>query len=91
MYADGTHALDALELRLPAGSFFGLLGPNGVGKTTLIGSVAGLVRAPAGRMFVFGRDAVADPRARLLLGLAGLASATEVGQEGCSQSRTARP
>jgi hypothetical protein len=27
VYADGTHALDALELRLPAGSFFGLLGP----------------------------------------------------------------
>lgn len=41
VYADGTHALDALELRLPAGSFFGLLGPNGAGKTTLIGSVAG--------------------------------------------------
>jgi ABC-type multidrug transport system ATPase subunit len=27
VYADGTHALDALELRPPAGSFFGLLGP----------------------------------------------------------------
>lgn len=23
VYADGTHALDALELRIPAGSFFG--------------------------------------------------------------------
>ena len=56
VYADGTHALDALDLRLPAGSFFGLLGPNGAGKTTLIGSVAGLVRAPAGRIFVFGHD-----------------------------------
>lgn len=50
VYADGRHALDALELRLRAGSFFGLLGPNGAGKTTLIGSVAGLVRAPAGRI-----------------------------------------
>jgi ABC-2 type transport system ATP-binding protein len=70
VYADGTHALDALELRLPAGSFFGLLGPNGAGKTTLIGSVAGLVRVPAGRIFVFGHDTVSDPRARLLLGLA---------------------
>jgi hypothetical protein len=27
VYVDGTHAPDALELRLPAGSFFGLLGP----------------------------------------------------------------
>ena len=70
VYADGTHALDAVELRLPAGAFCGLLGPNGAGKTTLIGSVAGLVRAPAGRIFVFGHDAVVDARARLLLGLA---------------------
>ncbi len=70
VYADGTHALDGLELRIPAGSFFGLLGPNGAGKTTLIGSVAGLVRAPPGRIFVFGHDAVSDARARLLVGLA---------------------
>lgn len=70
VYADGTHALDTLELRLPVGSFFGLLGPNGAGKTTLIGSVAGLVRAPAGRIFVFGHDAVVDARARLLVGVA---------------------
>jgi ABC-2 type transport system ATP-binding protein len=70
VYADGTHALDGLELRIPAGSFFGLLGPNGAGKTTLIGSVAGLVRAPAGRIFVFGHDAVVDAQARLLLGVA---------------------
>jgi ABC-2 type transport system ATP-binding protein len=70
VYADGTHALDALELRIPAGAFFGLLGPNGAGKTTLIGSVAGLVRAPAGRIFVFGHDAVTSRGARLLLGVA---------------------
>src|SRR5919198_1386327 len=64
VYADGTHALDALELYLPAGCFFGLLGPNGAGKTTLISAVAGLVRAPAGRIFVFGHDAVTDLRGR---------------------------
>jgi ABC-2 type transport system ATP-binding protein len=71
VYADGTRALDGLELRIPAGCFFGLLGPNGAGKTTLIGITAGLVRAAAGRVFVFGHDAVADAeRARLLLGVA---------------------
>ena len=43
VYADGTRALDELELRVPAGSFFGLLGPNGAGKTTLIGAAAGLM------------------------------------------------
>jgi len=70
VYADGTTALDELQLRIPAGCFFGLLGPNGAGKTTLIGVASGLVRAAAGRVFVFGRDAVADPVARLLVGVA---------------------
>jgi ABC-2 type transport system ATP-binding protein len=71
VYGDGTQALDGLELRVPAGTFFGLLGPNGAGKTTLIGAAAGLVRVPAGKLFVFGHDAVADAaHARLLLGLA---------------------
>ena len=70
VYADGTHALDGLELRIPVGCFFGLLGPNGAGKTTLIGAAAGLVRAPYGRVFVFGHDAVRDRRARLVLGVA---------------------
>jgi ABC-2 type transport system ATP-binding protein len=70
VYSDGTRALDALDLEVPNGSFFGLLGPNGAGKTTLIGSAAGLVRAEAGRIFVFGRDAARDVRARLLLGVA---------------------
>jgi ABC-2 type transport system ATP-binding protein len=70
VYSDGTHALDALELRVPTGAFFGLLGPNGAGKTTLIGAASGLVRAPEGRIFVFGHDATSDPRARLLLGVA---------------------
>lgn len=70
-YSDGTRGLDSLSLTLPAGCFFGLLGPNGSGKSTLIGMVSGLVRAPVGRLFIFGRDAVADPRrARLLVGVA---------------------
>jgi ABC-2 type transport system ATP-binding protein len=71
VYGDGTEALRGLSLRIPAGAFFGLLGPNGSGKTTLIGMVSGLVRAPAGHLFVFGHDAVGDARrARLLLGVA---------------------
>jgi ABC-2 type transport system ATP-binding protein len=71
VYADGTAALRGLNLDVPAGAFYGLVGPNGSGKTTLIGMVTGLVRAPAGRIRVFGHDAVAEPRrARLLVGLA---------------------
>lgn len=70
VYDDGTKALEQLRLRVPAGSFFGLLGPNGAGKTTLIGAAAGLIRAPAGRVFVFGHDVVAELGARLLVGVA---------------------
>ena len=69
VYADGTRALDELELRVPSGCFFGLLGPNGAGKTTLIGAISGLVRVPSGRAFVFGHDAVTDRRSRLLVGV----------------------
>ena len=71
VYADGTTALDELQLRIPAGCFFGLLGPNGAGKTTVIGIASGLVRAAPEHVFVFGHDAVADAeRARLLVGVA---------------------
>lgn len=71
VYADGTQGLRGLSLRVPAGCFFGLLGPNGSGKSTLIGMVSGLVRAPAGRIFVFGCDVVDQaPGARLQVGVA---------------------
>ncbi len=71
VYGDGTVALRGLSLDIPPDCFFGLIGPNGSGKSTLIGMTSGLVRAPAGRIFVFGHDVVADAgRARLELGLA---------------------
>jgi ABC-2 type transport system ATP-binding protein len=70
VYADGTRALDSLDLSIPSGSFFGLLGPNGAGKTTLIGAIGGLVRAPVERVFVFGHDVVTDLHSRLLVGVA---------------------
>ena len=49
-YDDGTLALDALDLEVPAGSFFGLLGPNGAGKTTLISAVCNLMRLTGGEI-----------------------------------------
>jgi ABC-2 type transport system ATP-binding protein len=70
VYGGGTRALDALSLRVPAGSFFGLLGPNGAGKTTLIGAVAGRVRIGRGHAFVFGHDTTVELEARLLVGVA---------------------
>jgi ABC-2 type transport system ATP-binding protein len=49
-------ALDKLSLEVQEGEVFGLLGPNGSGKTTTIKLLLGLIRATRGDAFVFGRD-----------------------------------
>src|ERR687892_1269562 len=67
-YDDGTLALDALDLEVPAGSFFGLLGPNGAGKTTLISAVCNLIRLTDGEIAVFGHPG-GSMEARRLIGI----------------------
>ncbi|WP_432484037.1 ABC transporter ATP-binding protein [Kineococcus esterisolvens] len=57
----GKVAVDALDLDVPAGSFFGVVGPNGAGKTTTLSMATGLLRPDAGRAFVLGADLWADP------------------------------
>jgi len=49
-----TRALDGLDLTVPAGSIFGLVGANGAGKTTLLALCAGLLRSQGGRLDVLG-------------------------------------
>jgi len=47
-------AVDRVDVELPAGRIYGLLGPNGSGKTTLIRMLAGLARPTDGRARVLG-------------------------------------
>jgi ABC-2 type transport system ATP-binding protein len=56
-------AVDDLDLDIRAGELYALLGPNGAGKTTTLRMVAGLQRADAGSIRIFGIDAIADPLA----------------------------
>jgi ABC-2 type transport system ATP-binding protein len=56
-------AVDGLELRVPRGTFFGLVGPNGAGKSTTLKIATGLLRPDSGTVLVDGLDVWADPRA----------------------------
>jgi ribosome-dependent ATPase len=57
------HAADGLTLTVQARNITGIIGPDGVGKSTLLSLIAGARRIQEGRVFVLGRD-MADPRNR---------------------------
>ncbi len=58
---DDVVAVDNLNLRLQAGEVFGLLGPNGSGKTTTILMILGLTEPTAGEARVLGFDPLRNP------------------------------
>jgi ribosome-dependent ATPase len=51
-----TLALDAVDLTIPAGGLVGLIGPDGVGKSTLFGLIAGARKIQRGTVEVLGGD-----------------------------------
>ena len=59
-------AVDRVNLLVPRGTAFGYLGPNGVGKTTLIRMLLGLTRATEGSMRLLGRPVPAERSLALL-------------------------
>jgi ABC-2 type transport system ATP-binding protein len=61
-YADGTVAVDGIDMTVPEGEFFGFLGPNGAGKTTTIKVFATLLSPTGGTVRVSGFDVRSDSR-----------------------------
>jgi len=57
---DGIRAVNELDLEIPSGSIFGLLGPNGSGKTTTIRTCLGVYLPDSGSVSLLGSE---DPLA----------------------------
>ena len=58
----GATAIDQLSMSIQRGEMFGLIGPDGAGKTTTMRLMCGLLRADAGRVEVLGLDPVRQHR-----------------------------
>jgi ABC-2 type transport system ATP-binding protein len=81
-YGD-TLAVDAVDLRIPAGQTVALLGSNGAGKSSVVNAALGLFRPAAGRVRLLGRapaDAVRAGGVGAMLQHGGLPSETRVGE-----------
>ncbi|MCL6472015.1 MAG: ABC transporter ATP-binding protein [Firmicutes bacterium] len=59
----GVRAVDGLSLRVGEGEIFGLVGPDGAGKTTTIRVLATILKPTAGSVKVWGKDILLEPRA----------------------------
>ena len=69
-YDNGVKALDGVNLSIPEGSFFALLGANGAGKTTLISIASSLQKKTSGQVKIFGHDIDLSPNeAKKFIGL----------------------
>ena len=62
-YPNGTLAVDSLDLTIRKGEVYGLLGPNGSGKTTTILMLIGLTEATGGTVNVAGYNPLRNPLA----------------------------
>ena len=58
-----TVALDNVTLTIPGGCMVGLIGPDGVGKSTLLGLISGVRKIQSGAVWTLGGD-LRDPKHR---------------------------
>jgi len=53
--------LDNINFKINEGQIFGMLGPNGVGKSTIFNLITGLIKPKHGKIFINGEDATNFP------------------------------
>ncbi len=53
--------LDNLSFKINEGQIFGMLGPNGVGKSTIFNLITGLIRPASGKIKITGQDVTEFP------------------------------
>ncbi|TGD85545.1 ABC transporter ATP-binding protein [Mycolicibacterium sp. CH28] len=58
---EGVPAVTGIDLDIPAGQFYSLLGASGCGKTTTLRMIAGFEKPDSGRIELDGRDVAQDP------------------------------
>ncbi len=60
-----SHVLHGVDLQVEGGAIIGLVGRNGVGKTTFVNTVMGIVSATGGSVKIFGDDVTGVPTHKL--------------------------
>jgi len=53
--------LDNINFKINSGQIFGMLGPNGVGKSTIFNLITGLIKPKSGKIKINGEDATEYP------------------------------
>ncbi len=64
-YSRRIKAVDNLSLEVPPGSVFGILGPNGSGKTTTLGLILDVINRTSGEYFWFGEEPTKEHRKKI--------------------------
>jgi len=97
-YYGESHVLQGISLRVEPGEVLAILGRNGMGKTTLIRTLMGLVPARHGAVLIDGREAHGMPAFRIArAGIAyvpegrGIFAGLSVAENLAIAERTARP
>jgi ABC-2 type transport system ATP-binding protein len=68
-FYDGRCVINDIDLRIPRGCIYGLLGRNGIGKTTIIRILLGLDFPTRGKTYLLGKDSQQlSPKAKSIIG-----------------------